>query len=470
MKKFDIGIVGSGPGGYRAAVLAALRGKKVAIIEKGVWGGTCLNRGCVPKKDWHETAKWIENSRYHEQRGITGGPLQGNLRLAWEHQQRVVGTVRQSYVDYLRRLGVQLFHGTGHFQSPREITISGEAQEETIRVERAIIATGSSPVLPSGVSGIPGRVLHSDMLFDGGVPGGNRVVLVGGGVIGTEFAYIFTQLGMDVTWLVHSRPLDRSQYSSQAKETLEESLRALGIVPRTGFSITAAGADAAGAWVQDAAGEKVHGDWILLATGRLPQTCGLGLGNTAVTLDGLGFIQTDTHLECGEPGVYAIGDAVGPMMTANQALADATIAVRNILDGNIHEREPLWVPELVYSAVELARLGMNDEQAEDAGFEPAVGFSAFKTSPRALGQDDPQGFVRILADMDSGELLGGEIVGREAGELIHLLAQGGSREEALGRLAAMRFNHPARAEEILNATETLAARWGLAEQIFGSGN
>ncbi len=470
MKKFDIGIIGSGPGGYRAAVLAALRGKKVAIVEKAVWGGTCLNRGCVPKKDWYETAKWIENSRHHEQRGITGGPLQGNLSVAWEHQHRVVGAVRQSYVDYLHRLGVQMFAGTGHFHNPGEIVISGESREETILAENTIIATGSSPVLPAGFSAVPRRILHSDTLFDEGIPAGNRVVLVGGGVIGTEFAYIFTQLGLDVTWLVSSRPLARSQYSGQAKETLEQSLRALGIVPRNGFSVTAAGADDAGAWVQNSEGEKVRGDWILLATGRRPHTSGLGLENTAVTLDGKGFIQTDRHLACDEPGIYAIGDAVGPVMTANQALADATIAVRNILDGHIHEREPLWVPELVYSAVELARVGLNDEQAEDAGFEPAVGFASFKTSPRSLGQDDPQGFVRILADMDSGELLGGEIIGQEAGELIHLLAQGGNREDALGRLAAMRFNHPARAEEILNATETLAARWGLAEQIFGAGN
>ena len=125
------------------------------------------------------------------------------------------------------------------------------------------------------------------------------------------------------------------------------------------------------------------------------------------------------------------------------------------------------MPELVYSAVELARIGMDDEAAEDAGFEPAVGFAAFETSPRALGQDDSAGFVRLLADMDSGELLGGEIVGRDAGELIHLLASNGNRDEALRKIVETRVNHPSRAEELVNATETLAARWGLEEQIFG---
>ncbi len=205
---------------------------------------------------------------------------------------------------------------------------------------------------------------------------------------------------------------------------------------------------------------------MLFATGRRAHTADLGLENTAVVLDEKGFVQTDETLQTAEPGIYAIGDVVGPYMNANQALADATIVIDNIL-GAERQREPLWVPELVYSAVELARVGMDDEQAEDAGFEPAVGFAAFETSPRALGQDDTRGFVRLLADMDSGEVLGGEIVGHEAGELIALLAQGGDRDSLLRRIAQAPVNHPSRAEELLNATETLAARWGLGEFVFG---
>ncbi|MEY2341289.1 NAD(P)/FAD-dependent oxidoreductase [Acidithiobacillus sp. IBUN Pt1247-S3] len=466
MKEFDIVIIGSGPGGYRASVLATLRGKKVAIIEKGVWGGTCLNRGCVPKKDWHETAKWIENSRHFAGRGILGETLRGNMAQAWQHQHKVVETVRESYVDYLKRLGVQMYSGVGSYRSAREIMIQTPAGEETIHTEYSVIATGSTPRLPQGANLQSGKILHSDMLFDDGVPQGDRVIIVGGGVIGTEFAYIFTQLGKEVRWLVNSAPLHHLRYSPQAKDALMDALTELQIEPRRKFAVANSGVDGEQAWVANADGERESADWVLFATGRAAHTEALGLANTAVVTDDQGFVQTDEHLETAESGIYAIGDVVGPYMNANQALADATLVIDNILADNRRERAPLWVPELVYSAVELARIGMDENEAEDEGFEPAVGFAAFETSPRALGQDDTRGFARILADMDSGEFLGGEIVGRDAGELIHLLSQGSDREEILRRIANSPVNHPARAEELLNATETLAARWGLGEFIF----
>ena len=465
---YDITIIGSGPGGYRAAVLAALRGKKVAIIEKQTWGGTCLNRGCVPKKDWHETAKWIEQSRHFKKRGVVGPALTGDMAQAWQHQHRVVETVRTSYVDYLKRLGVHLYNGAGYFLDPQRLQIQGVEGLTEIHTETSIIATGSAPSLPTGIAAVPGKVLTSDMLYDDGVPSGDRVILVGGGVIGTEFAYIFTQLGKQVKWLVHSPSLAHTQYSPQAKDALKAALAALNIHPQAGFKISRIETAIDGVTVFNDQGESAQSDWLLLATGRHAFTEGLGLENTGVTLDDRGFVQTNTMLETEEPGIYAIGDAVGPIMNANQALSDAQIVIHNLLSEEKQERDPLWVPELVYSAVELARIGMNDDAAEDQGFEPAVGFAAFETSPRALGQDDSAGFVRLLADMDSGELLGGEIVGRDAGELIHLLASSGSRDEALRKIVETRVNHPSRAEELVNATETLAARWGLEEQIFGA--
>ncbi len=464
---FDLTIIGSGPGGYRAAVLATLRGQKVAIIERATWGGTCLNRGCVPKKDWHETAKWIEQSRHFHQRGVIGGPLGGDMDQAWLHQREVVDTVRTSYTDYLKRLGVQMFSGHGRFRDAHHIRISGATGIEELSTRHSVIATGSAPLLPDSIATVPGRVLTSDMLFDDGVPAGQRVLLVGGGVIGTEFAYIFSMLGKAVSWVVHSPALAHTFYSSQAKDTLRDALEALDIHPRAGFQLARMEAVGAGVTAFGSDGTTLEADWALLATGRKPFTDDLGLENTAVTRGGNGFVQVNDHLETAEAGIYAIGDVIGPLMNANQALADATLVVNNIVSASPKSRNSLWVPELVYSAVELARIGMNDDQAEDEGFEPAVGFAAFETSPRALGQDDTRGFVRLLADMDSGALLGGEVVGREAGELIHLLSLSADREHFLRQLAQARFNHPARAEELLNATETLAARWGLQAQIFG---
>jgi dihydrolipoamide dehydrogenase len=169
------------------------------------------------------------------------------------------------------------------------------------------------------------------------------------------------------------------------------------------------------------------------------------------------------------PGVYAIGDVANPAMSANHALADATVAVTDILSPGTRRRDDRNVPEAVYSALELARVGYSEIGAEEAGLEPATGFAAFDANPAALAEDDRGGFLRIVADLDSGRALGAEIAGRGAAELIGLLGLEFGAPQALSRLAAAAYNHPTRAEEILNAVETLAARWGLQAQVFPPG-
>lgn len=462
MAEHDLVVIGSGPGGYRAAVLAALRGADVGIVEQGIWGGCCLNRGCVPKKDWYHTARLVAASRDFAERGMSGS-LRADMGGAWHHQRKVVDTVRQSYLDYLKHLGVSRYEGHARMRDATSVDVDGTV----LSARNLILATGGKPAIPEGITPEPGRILTSDMLFEEEPPAGERVAIIGGGVIGTEFAFIFPMLGKSVTWLVGSEPLRRADFTPQARKALTAALGRYGIEARTGDRIRRAEPAGDGVRITLASGASIEADWACLGTGRIPQTADLGLDNAGIATDSEGFIQRNEYLETSAAGVYAIGDCASPQMTANQALADASIAVGNILDGNRHRHEPAWVPEVVYSAVELARVGLNEEQAEDAGYEPAVGFAAFETSPAALGQDDTDGFVRLIGDMDEGTLLGGEIVGAEAGELIQLIALAPDRETAFRWLAEGRFNHPARAEEILNATETLASKWGLTDQIFG---
>lgn len=470
MEKFDLVVIGSGPGGYRAAVLAALRGRSVAIVERSQWGGCCLNRGCVPKKAWHHTADWVARSRICRDRGLAGGPLRADLERAWVHQKQVVGQVRASYLDYLARLGVQAVAGEAALRDARTVVVrTTSGGERMLTAAHVILATGSVPRLPPGVEPVPGRVLTTDMLFDDPPPDGRRVVLVGGGVIGVEFAYILTLLGCEVVWLTSRAPLSGHHYSRAALELLVERLRAHGIEPIVGARVTGVETKDGGVTVHLNDGSRRTADWVLLGTGRAPYTAGLGLAQAGIETDAQGFIRTDDYLRTTVPGVYAIGDCVSAHMTANQAIADATLAVNNILDGPRHTRDPLWVPEVVYSAVLLARVGLNEDLAEAQGFEPAVGFSAFGASPTALGQDDAYGYVRLLADLDSGVLLGGEVAGTGADELIQWLASVPDRAQALSWLAALRVNHPSRAEEFVNAAETLAKRWGLAGRVFGHG-
>lgn len=464
---FDLAVIGSGPGGYRAATLAALRGLHVAIIERADWGGCCLNRGCVPKKAWHHTARLVAASRDFAKRGIRG-TLSADMNDAWHHQEEVVAGVRDSYVDYMHRLKITTFAGSAHFAGEHELAIT-DADGGTHRIEaRAIvIATGGTAHVPEPFIPAPGKVLTSDMLYDHEPPAGKRVAIIGSGVVATEFAFIFAMLGKEVTWLARSAALRKIPFSPQALGSLRDALARYDIVLHKGERFESVDTNGDGVRIRLGSGETVEVDWVCLGTGRTPHTEGLGLETVGIETDANGFIRRNAHLQTALPHVYAIGDVACPEMTANHAISDATIAVTNIIDGNTREQDSRWVPVVVYSAIELARLGLDEDAAEDDDLEPAVGFAAFETSPRAQGQDDIEGFVRLIGDMDSGALLGGEIVGAEAGELIHLLSLAPDHATALKWLAHGTYNHPARAEEIANATETLASKWGLSDAIFG---
>lgn len=469
-ENYDLCVIGSGPGGYRAAVLAALRGLSVAIVEKGDWGGCCLNRGCVPKKDWYHTARLVAAQRHFAGRGIQGG-LSADMDAAWDHQKKVVATVQESYVDYMKRLKITAIEGHAKFLDAQTLEIhTPKGEIRRIGAAHSIIATGGVPQVPKPFHAVRGKVLTTDMLYDERPPPGKRVAIIGSGVIATEFAFIFRMLGKEVVWLARSAPLRKIPFSPQARATLKAALETHGVELRQGVTIESVDTSGEVVRITLAGGEVVEVDWVCLGTGRVPYTKGLGLEAAGVQTDADGFVLRNEHLQTDAQNIYAIGDVASPWMTANHALADATVAVENIVTGNTRTQDPLWVPVVIYSAVEMARLGMDEEMAEDEGLEPATGFAAFETNPRALGQDEADGFVRVVGDMDSGRLLGGEVIGGDAGEIVHLLSLVPDRDTALRWLARGVFNHPARSEELLNATETLATKWGLQEAIFGAGD
>lgn len=460
MPAFDLAIIGSGPGGYRAGVLASLQGLSVAIIEKDVWGGCCLNRGCVPKKTWHHSAKILAASREYAKRGIQGS-LSADLAASWQHQKTVTKTVRDSYVDYMQRLGIKAFQGAASFIDPITLSVRGA---ETISATHIIIATGSYPYVPENLPLAPEKIITTDELFTLPPPPGKRVAIVGGGVIGAEFAFILKMLGLDITWLSSSTPLQKTQFSPPALKLLNAAFARFEISAQIDRRPERAEVSEKGVTLHFPQGAALDVDWVLLGTGRRPYSADLNLPHVGIACDAAGYVTVDPYLQTSLANVYAIGDVVNPAMTANLALADAKIAVTNILRPKTMKRDALAVPELIYSALELGRIGLNEDQAEEQELEPAIGFASQATNPAALGEDDIDGFVRILADLDSGTFLGGEVIGAKAGEIIHILAQVYGKKDALKNLAGF-YNHPARAEEVLNATETLAARWGIGNIV-----
>ena len=463
----DLVVIGSGPGGYRAAIYAALRGLSVAIVERADWGGTCLNRGCIPKKDWHHSAKTLAKSARFADRGIAGGPLRGDLAAAWQHQERVVAQVQDSYVTFMDRLGVRKYRGHGRLAADGNVAIEGP-DAGIVETHQVILATGSRPMPLDGVEPVSGRVLTTDMLFDEPAPPAGEVTVVGAGVIATEMAFILGQLGCTVTWLATRDPLAKSAFTPQARKVLEDKLTEYGMTWHRGGRLAATRVEGERAVAELDDGARFEADWILLGTGREPVTDDVGLEAAGVATDAKGYVEVNAQRETSRAGVYAIGDCANPRQTANHAMADAVVAVKNILAAGSALADDDAIPEVVYSAVEMAHVGMDDDRAEDEGWEPAVGFTSFETNPKALGLDADEGFTRLLVDMDEGTLLGGEIIGDNAGELVHLLTTHNDPETALARIAAGRFNHPAMAEEVLNSTETLAANWGLGPEVFGN--
>lgn len=467
--KYHILIIGSGPGGYRAAVLAALRNQKVAIIEKQDWGGCCLNRGCVPKKAWYNTAKILSKNNTMNKIGIKGD-LKPDFDAAWQHQKNTVTTVRDSYLNYMSRLGIDFFDGHGKIINNHTVSISNIGSEEKLlTTENIIIATGSAPYVPEPFSVTGKRVLTTDDMFDTPPPTGKNIAIIGGGVIASEFSFILQMLGKNVQWFSRSGMLSKSTFSPQAISALSNKLRTFSLEPKQKFPVSVKEKEKQVALQFEHSTPDQTFDWILLATGRKPVTHDLGLENTRIKPDKQGFIPTNEFLQTLEPNIYAIGDVRSRQMTANQAIADANVAIENIINGNQERYNETWTPQAIYSALELAKVGLNEEEAEDLEHEPAIGFTAFESSPSAIGQNETDGYIRLISDMDSGEFLGGEIIGENAAELIQLMAlQAHNKQSALKTFAQLMVNHPTRGEELVNTTETLASKWGLSEFIFST--
>lgn len=459
---FDLIVIGSGPGGYRAAVKAALRGLSVAIVEKAQWGGCCLNRGCVPKKAWHHMARTLSRQHTLQQLGINGH-LTLDRDLAWQHQRQLVSEIQQNYRSYLSSLKVTSFDGEASFQSSESVLIDhtdGAATE--IFFKNCIIAIGSRPAIPEGIDASHPRILTTDDLFENPLPAGDRLGLLGSGVVATELAFILSNFGYQFDWFSRSPMLSRGGFSPSAMGVLRELMNNAGLAPRQYKKFTLAKLHEHGLQLK-IDDETIDVDGLLLATGRQVDGRALRLENAGVQQE-RGYIAVNENLRTANDKVWAIGDCVDGAQTANQAIADAELVVDNLFASQLKIRDELWVPQVVYTIIEMARLGVDDDRAEDLGHEPAVGFASFSNSPQAMGELSTDGFVRLLADLDDGYLLGAEVLGEGAGELIQMISAAVATEgvdKALHCLQQTLKNHPSRSEEISNAVETLISRWGI---------
>lgn len=452
---FDLVVIGSGPGGYKAALASAHLGARVALVEKGAYGGNCLNRGCVPKKALLHLASLIEDINCLEGRGLRGR-VTGDFPAALAHKDAVVAGIRENFGAWLRRLGVHVYRGHARFLGRAAgmgyaIAVDGEGNE-TLRAQRVIIATGSRPRAHPACAFDGERVIHSDDFMTRADALPSDVLFVGGGAIGCELAFLLRQFGARVTVVERAaRLLDKPCIPERASEALERKFARVGIEVRTGTSVTACTRTDRGIVARLTDGTESEYQKFFVAIGREPCTADLGLEAAGVALDPQGFIAVNEYLETGARGIYAVGDVKPGPMTANAALHDAKIAAANAVRGNHVQANYNRVPIVIDSALEIAAVGLSEERAEEAGFSPEVARVSFGSSAKARARNDYEGFIEVVHDGETGQLLGGCIVGAEAGEQIHMLAAACQSERGLWFFTDMNYSHPSWTEELENA-------------------
>jgi len=452
----DLIILGGGPGGYVAAERAAHAGLSTLLLEEGDLGGTCLNRGCIPTKSLLAGAKLYKHAREGEKFGLRasgGAKLSEALAfdfpaaMAWKDD--VVGKLRTGVEFSVKKAGAEIRKARGVLEAPGSVRL---ADGSLVEARHIIVATGSSPALPPipGLAGNP-RVVSSDGLLTLAAPP-SRLVVVGGGVIGMEFASFFSAIGVEVT-VIEMLPEILPFMDREIVAIWKRALR--GVKVETGAKVEAI----EGGTVRYSKGgeaRSAEGDLVLVATGRRPNVAGLGLEAAGVSFSPKGIIVDDC-LRTNVPGLWAVGDVTGRSLLAHSASAMGEAAVEGVLG---RPKPIAWkaIPWVVYGDPECAGVGLTEEEAAAAGLDFAKAVLPARVSGRFLAENGQtaQGGVKLLAEKGTGRILGATLAASYAGEAIWGLQNLVARGATVGELRDTIFPHPTVSELLREASWALA--------------
>lgn len=418
--KVDVAVVGAGPGGYVAALRAAQLGLSVAVIEREFLGGTCLNIGCIPSKALLDATHLLSRVRSADAFGIVTGEVEVDFAQLQRHRAEVVETLTGGVRGLLRKAGTEIVEGHGRFaeRGVLEVELS-DGGNRTVQADHVIVATGSDAAPVPGIE-FDGDVVVSSreaLEFDS-IP--DRLVVVGAGYIGLELGSVYSRLGSDVVVL---EMMDRALPEMDAEMAAEAAdlLADQGLDIRLGARVAGVEAEdgvATVSYERDDETETVDADRVLVAVGRRPYTEGLGLDAIGLSTGERGFIAVDEGMRSEIEGVYAIGDVVPTPMLAHVASEEGVVAVERIA-GHSAEMDYHAVPAVVYTHPELASVGLKEDEARERGHELVVGKFPFRANGRARTLGETEGWVKVLADADTDELVGVHCIGPDAGHLIH---------------------------------------------------
>ncbi len=444
-------VLGGGPGGYTAAFRAADLGLSVTLVERHkTLGGVCLNVGCIPSKALLHAAAVIREAEHMSAHGVTFAPPKIDRPALLQWKNSVVSKLTGGLAAMAKKRGVRVIHGEGRFVGAHEMSIDTEQGTESVRFRQAIIAAGSRVFKLPGLPWDDPRVMDStDALELADIP--SKLLIIGGGIIGLEMATVYAALGSAVSVVEMQKQLIPGADADLVKPLQQRLKKQLAEI-RLGSRVEAVDAQKKGLKVTFDDGHSAIYDKILVAVGRQPNGALIGAENAGVAVDERGYIAVDKHMRTSVPHIFAIGDIVGQPMLAHKATHEAKVAAE-VAAGHKVAFEALVIPSVAYTDPEVSWVGLTETEAKAHGtaYEKAV--FPWAASGRALGLDRTEGLTKLLFDPDSGRVLGGGIVGVNAGELIAEVAHAIEMGAEASDIALTIHPHPTLSETVALAAE-----------------
>jgi dihydrolipoamide dehydrogenase len=451
-EELDLIVLGSGPGGYVAAIRAGQLGLKTAVVEKDPkFGGTCLHRGCIPTKALLHTAGLLDEVRHAESFGVRVSEPELDMEQAHLYKDAVVDKNARG-VEYLfKKNKIEGVHGFGRLVGANEVEVAGSDGTRTYRAKHVLLATGSVPrdIPPAPADGE--RVLNSDHMLElQRVPG--KLLVVGSGAVGCEFASVFASFGSEVT-LVEMLPRLLPLEDEEVSRELQRAFRKRGIRSLTGTQLRGVQTTESGVSVEldmDGKVESAEADVVLIAVGRAPVTEGIGLEALGIELD-CGYVPVNEYMQTSVPHIYAIGDIVRTPWLAHVASAEGIVAVEHMAGEKARPLNYDHVPSVTYCEPEVGSVGLTEAEAKDRGYDVAVGKFPFSASGKASIEGKTTGFVKVVRETRYDELLGVHIIGPSATDLIAEACVALQVESTTEELFRTIHAHPTLAEAMAEA-------------------
>jgi len=448
--KAEVAVIGAGPGGYVAAIRLAQLGKNVILVDKDKLGGICLNYGCIPSKAMIYAAEFLDKIKRSESMGISVGKVTMNFNKMQEWKNGIISQLNNGIELLCKQNKIKIVRGEAYFEGSNKLKVADGKNINYVEFEKAVIAVGSKPVeLPEFKFDGKKIISSTEALYLNKIP--KNLAVIGGGYIGLELGTVYAKLGSKVN-IIEMEGQILPGFDKEIVNVLQNNLEKLEV----GIYINSKASKFDNGKVSIESKDKgnlaIDADNVLVAVGRIPATNNMGLENAKVKLDDKGFIKVNENLMTNDRNIYAIGDvSTGPML-AHKASSQGKF-VAEAIAGNKDAYENIVVPAVIFTDPEIAAVGMDEKEAKGKGIRIKTGKFPFRASSRAMTRNAIEGFVKVIAEEKSNKILGVQIVGSEASDLISEAALAIRMNATLGDLALTIHPHPTLSESLMEAAE-----------------